>query len=160
MGLDHIRELLLGRCSSRMVLVVSDLVSDLEDAEESRKDERGFGDIDESCQFGEKETSRRGHGFGTMCKSRYPVHFVAVDVKSMRTIVEKAFSVPKCVRLTRMSKKSYELLCKMFSAVPERTKEELESILGRKFMGYVSGASLLCCASVSAWGTPCLRILL
>ena len=30
---------------------------------------------------------------------------------------------------------SYELLCKMFSAVPERTKEELESILGRGFMG-------------------------
>ena len=38
-----------------------------------------------------------------------------------------------------MSEKSYELLCKMFSAVPERTKEELESILGRKFMGNVSG---------------------
>ena len=37
------------------------------------------------------------------------------------------------------SEKSYELLCKMFSAVPERTKEELESILGKKFMGYVSG---------------------
>ena len=74
-----------------------------------------------------------------MCKSRYPVHLVAVDVKSARTIVDQAFSVPKCVRLTRMSEKSYELLCKMFSAVPERTKEELESILGRKFMGYVSG---------------------
>ena len=43
------------------------------------------------------------------------------------------------MRLTRLSEKSYELLCKMFSAVPERTKEELESILGRKFMGYVSG---------------------
>ena len=27
----------------------------------------------------------------------------------------------------------------MFSAVPERTKEELESILGRKCMGYISG---------------------
>ena len=27
----------------------------------------------------------------------------------------------------------------MFSAVPERTKEELEPILGKKFMGYVSG---------------------
>ena len=38
-----------------------------------------------------------------------------------------------------MSKKSSELLYKMFSAVPERTKEDLESILGRKFMGYVSG---------------------
>ena len=74
-----------------------------------------------------------------MCKSRYPVHFVAVDVKSMRTIVDQAFSVPKCVRLARMSEKSYELLCKMFSAVRERTKEELESILGKKFMGYVSG---------------------
>ena len=38
-----------------------------------------------------------------------------------------------------MSEKSYELLCKIFSAVPERTKEELESILGRKFMGYAIG---------------------
>ena len=74
-----------------------------------------------------------------MCRSRYPVHFVAVDVKSTRTIVDQAFSVPKCVRLARMSEKSYELLCEMFSAVPERTKEELESILGKKFMGYVSG---------------------
>ena len=74
-----------------------------------------------------------------MCKSRYPVHFVAVDVKSTRAIVDQAFSVPKCVRLARMSEKSYELLCKMFSAIPERTKEELESILGKKFMGYVSG---------------------
>ena len=31
------------------------------------------------------------------------------------------------------------LLCRKFSADPERTKEELESILGKKFMGYVSG---------------------
>ena len=35
------------------------------DTEESRKDEGGFGDIDKSCQFNEKKTSRRGHGFGT-----------------------------------------------------------------------------------------------
>ena len=69
-----------------------------------------------------------GSTLSPMCKSRYPLHFVDHD-----------FSVPKCVRLTRMSKKSYELLCKMFSAVPARTKEELESILGKKFMGYVSG---------------------
>ena len=38
-----------------------------------------------------------------------------------------------------MSEKSYEFLCKMFSAVPERTKEELELILGKKFVGYASG---------------------
>ena len=80
-----------------------------------------------------------GSTLAPMCKSRYPIHFVAVDVKSTRTIVDQAFSVPKCVRVARMSEKSYELLCKMFSAIPERTKEELESILGKKFMGYVSG---------------------
>ena len=80
-----------------------------------------------------------GSTLAPMCKSRYPVLFVAVGVKSTRTIVDQAFSVPKCVRLTRTSKQFYELLCKMFSAVPERTMEELESILGRKFMGYVSG---------------------
>ena len=76
-----------------------------------------------------------GSTLAPMCKSRYPVHFVAVDVRSTRTIVDQAFSVPKCVRLARMPEKSYELLCKKFSAVPERTKEELESILGKKFMG-------------------------
>ena len=48
------------------------------------------------------------------------MHFVAVDVKSTRTIVDQAFSVPKCERLTRMSEKCYKLLCKMFSAVPEK----------------------------------------
>ena len=35
------------------------------DTEESRKDEGAFGDIDKSCQFSEKKTIRRGHGFGT-----------------------------------------------------------------------------------------------
>ena len=80
-----------------------------------------------------------GSTLAPMCRSRYPVHFVAVDVKSTKTIVDQAFSMPKCVRLTRMSERSYELLCKMFSAVPERTKQELVSILVRKFMGYVSG---------------------
>ena len=80
-----------------------------------------------------------GSTLAPMCKSRYPVHFVAVDKKSTRTIVDQAFSVPKCVRLARMSEKFYELLYKMFSAVPERIKEELESILGKKLMGYASG---------------------
>ena len=80
-----------------------------------------------------------GSTLAPMCKSRYRVYFVAMDVKSTRTIVDQAFSVRKYVRLARMSEKSYELLCKMFSAVPERTEEELESILGSRFMGYASG---------------------
>ena len=103
--------------------------------------------IEAKMNIRHSETYRRPSGaqylvgstLASMCKSKYPVHFVAVDVKSTRTIVDQAFSVPKCVRLARMTEKSYELLCKMFSAVPERTKEELESILGKKFMGYVSG---------------------
>ena len=37
-----------------------------------------------------------------------------------------------------MSDKSYELLCKMFAALPERAKEELESILGKTSMRYAS----------------------
>ena len=80
-----------------------------------------------------------GSALASMCKSRYPVHFVAVDVQSTRTIVDQAFSMPKFVRLARKSEKSYELLCKMFSAFPERTREELELILGKKFTGYASG---------------------
>ena len=36
-----------------------------------------------------------GSTLAPMCRSRYPVHFVAVDVKSTRTIVDQAFSVPK-----------------------------------------------------------------
>ena len=53
--------------------------------------------------------------------------------------MDQAFSVPKCVRLARMLEKLFELLCKMFAAVPGRTKDELEPILGKKFMGYASG---------------------
>ena len=42
-----------------------------------------------------------GSTLAPMYRSRYPVHVVAVDVKSTRTIVDRAFSVPKCVRLER-----------------------------------------------------------
>ena len=83
--------------------------------------------------IGHSETYRRptgarylvGSTLAPICKSRYPVHFVAVYVKGTRKIEDQAFSVPKCVRLAIMSEKFYELLCKIFSAVPERTKEEL-----------------------------------
>ena len=56
----------------------------------------------------------------SMCKSRYTEHLLALNVKSTRTVVDQAFSVPKFVKLARMSEKSNELLCKMFAAVPGR----------------------------------------
>ena len=70
-----------------------------------------------------------------MCKSLNPLLLVAVDVKGTRKIVDRAFSVPKWLRLAKLSEKS-ELLCKMFTAVPEKTKDELETQLGKNFMGY------------------------
>ena len=51
----------------------------------------------------------------------------------------QTFSVRKCLRLASMSAKSIEFLCKMFAAVPERTKDKLEPILGKKLMRYASG---------------------
>ena len=99
--------------------------------------------IEAEMNIRHSETYRRSSGerylvrstSAIISKTNYPMYLVAVDVKITRMIVDKAFSVPKCVRLAKMSEKSYELLCKMFSAVPERTKEELELILGKKFMG-------------------------
>ena len=46
--------------------------------------------------------------------------------------MDQAFSVPICVRLERMSEKSYKLIRKMFAAISEITKEELVPILGKK----------------------------
>ena len=41
--------------------------------------------------------------------------------------------------MARMSEKTYGLLCKIFAAASGRTKDELQPILGKKFMGYASG---------------------
>ena len=70
-----------------------------------------------------------------LCRSRYPVHFLAVDLKSTRSVVDQISSKLKCVRFARLSEKSYVLLFKMFPAVPEKNKNELESILGKKLRG-------------------------
>ena len=64
-----------------------------------------------------------GPTLAPMCKSRYLEHFVALVVKSTRRIVDQAFSVPKCVRVSRMTERSYEFLCKMSAAVPEKPKK-------------------------------------
>ena len=103
--------------------------------------------IEAKMNIRQSETYRRPSGvrylagltLDPICKSRYTVHFVAVDVRSTRTIMDQSFSLPKFVRLARMSEKSYELLCKIFAAFVGRTKDELEPILGKKFMGYASG---------------------
>ena len=47
--------------------------------------------------------------------------------------------MPKCVRLSRMSEKSHELLKKILRAVPERSKDELEEIVGEDFVKWGEG---------------------
>ena len=44
-----------------------------------------------------------------LCGSHYPLHMAMVEVSSRRILVDKAFSVPKCVRLARMSHHSHRL---------------------------------------------------
>ena len=72
-----------------------------------------------------------------MRKSRYPVHFVAVDVKSTRTIVDQVFSVPKCVRLARMSENLRVIIQDVLSSSTENQRRiRIDTV--KKFMGYAS----------------------
>ena len=56
------------------------------------------------------------------CKSRYPTHMVVMDARTQQVLVDQLFSVPKCVRLARMSERSYDLLAKIIRAVPKRSE--------------------------------------
>ena len=49
-------------------------------------------------------------------------------------LIDKAFSVPKCVRLARMSNHSHQLLRKMLGAVPGDQREDLSEIWGEDFL--------------------------
>ena len=51
-----------------------------------------------------------GSVMANLCGSHYPLHMAVVEVSSQRILVDKAFSIPKCVRLARMSHHSQELL--------------------------------------------------
>ena len=53
---------------------------------------------------------------------------------SSEVLIVELFSVPKCVRLARMSERSYDLLAKIFRAVPKRSEGELQDVVGEEFM--------------------------
>ena len=58
-----------------------------------------------------------GSVMANVCGSHYPLHMAMVEVSSQRILVDKAFSVPKCVRLARMSHHSHRLLRKILETV-------------------------------------------
>ena len=59
---------------------------------------------------------------------------VVMDARTQQVLIDQLFSVPKCVRLARMSERSYDLLAKIFWAVPKRSEGELQDIVGEEFM--------------------------
>ena len=60
------------------------------------------------------------------CNFRYPTHMVVMDARTQQVLVDQLFSVPKSMRLARMSERSYDLLTKIIRAVPKRSEGELQ----------------------------------
>ena len=63
-----------------------------------------------------------------------PTHMVVMDARTQQVLIDQLFSVPKCVRLARMSERSYDLLAKIFRAVPKRSEGELQDVVGEEFL--------------------------
>ena len=75
-----------------------------------------------------------GSVMANVCGSHYPLHMVMVEVSSQKILVYKAFSVPKCVRLARMSHHSHKLLRKILGTVPKAQRDDLSEIWGEEFL--------------------------
>ena len=75
-----------------------------------------------------------GFSAAPYCNKKNPTHLVVVDARTQHLLIDQLFSVPKCVRLSRKSEKSHELLRKILEAVPERSWDELEEIVGEDFV--------------------------
>ena len=46
-----------------------------------------------------------GSSSAPYCNSRYPTHMVVMDARTQQMLIDQIFSVPKCVRLARMSER-------------------------------------------------------
>ena len=75
-----------------------------------------------------------GSSSAPYCNRRYPTHMVVMDARTQQVLIDQLFFVPKCVRLARMSVRSYDLLAKIFWAVPKRSEGELQDVVGEEFM--------------------------
>ena len=75
-----------------------------------------------------------GSVMANVCGSHYPLHMAMVEVSSQRILVCKAFSVPKCVRLARMSHHSHRLLRKILGTVPMAQRDDLSEIWGEELL--------------------------
>ena len=69
-----------------------------------------------------------------LCGSHSPLHMAIVEVSSQSILVDKAFSVPKCVRMARMSHHSHKLLRKILGTVPREQRDDLSEIWGEELL--------------------------
>ena len=76
----------------------------------------------------------QGSVMANVCGSHYTLHMAMVEVSSQRILVDKAFSVPKCVRLARMSHHSHRLLRKILGTVPKAQRDDLSEIWGEELL--------------------------
>ena len=79
-----------------------------------------------------------GSVLANLCGSHNPLHMAMVEVSSQRVLIDKAFSVPKCVKLARMSHHSHKLLRKIRGAVPKEQRDDLSEIWGEEHLGLES----------------------
>ena len=63
-----------------------------------------------------------------LCGSHYSLNMAMLEASSQRVLIYEAFSVPKCVRLARMSHHSHRMLQKMLGAVSVNRVEDLSEI--------------------------------
>ena len=73
------------------------------------------------------------------CNSKYLTHLVVTDAKTQHRLIDQLFLVPNCVRLSRVSENSHEQLTKILRAVPERSSDEMEEIMGEDFVKWGEG---------------------
>ena len=79
-----------------------------------------------------------GSVMANLCGNHYPLHMAMVEVSSQRVLIDKAFSVPKCVRLARMSHHSHRLLRKIRGTVPKEQRDDFSEVWGEEPLGLES----------------------
>ena len=72
-----------------------------------------------------------GSVMANQCGSHYPLHMAMMEVSSQRILIDKALSIPKCVRLARTL---HKLLRKILRAVPGDQREHLSEIWGEELL--------------------------
>ena len=96
--------------------------------------EMGF-PISEAYSLPLNAKSLVGSVMANRCGSHYPLHMAMVEVSSQRVLIDNAFSVPKCVRLARMSHHSHRLLRKIRRTVPSEQRDDLSEIWVEELLG-------------------------